>query len=292
MKLIVLLLISIAGVVLISSAQQADSELLPNGIYLLQGNGFIVSEKLIENSNLDLQFSTGNQISSRIKLTMGDGVTSISNDDYLLSNGWTGTVLREGRFLTLAGDAENLDGDEISLRLTGRLVENSKEGSIYTLTGKLTRDDEIIKVVYNVKIVGTNVVSTEDEPAEETKTIQINILSGASDSGNINYYSMNTVEITPGTTIVWKNNDSVPHRIMSGVASFSPGKLFKPDGKIDSGDIAPGQTFSVTINNLGITRFFDNTYHWMDGVIISLPESKSFSTKTQENSLDVKNKYK
>lgn len=292
MKLIALL-ISITGIVLAGSIQQADSELLPNGIYLLQGNGFIVTEKLIEDSDLDFQFSTGNQVSNRIKVTIQDGVTSISDDDYLLSDGWTGTILREGRFLTLAGKAENLDGDEISLRLTGRLVENSEEGSIYTLTGKLTKNNEIIKVVYNVKIVGTNIIlPTESESEKETKTIQINILSGASNPENITYYSMDTVEIIPGTTIVWKNNDSVPHRITSGVASFSPGKPFKPDGKINSGDIAPGQTFSVTIDNLGITRFFDTTYYWMDGVIISLPESKSFSTKTKENSLDIKNKYK
>ncbi|HSD04629.1 MAG TPA: hypothetical protein VLB45_02630 [Nitrosopumilaceae archaeon] len=281
MKLIALLLISITGIVLASSVQQANSELLPNGIYLLQGNGFIITEKIIEDSELDFQFSTGSKTSSRIKITIEDGVTSISNDEYLLSDGWTGTILREGRFLTLAGNAENLDGDEISLRLTGRLVENSEEGSIYTLTGRLTKDDEVMKVVYNVKIVGTNVVLPTEEPEKETKTIRINILAGASNPGNINYYSIDTVEIAPGTTIIWKNEDSVSHRIMSGVASFSPGKPFKPDGKIDSGDIAPGQTFSVTIDNLGITRFFDTTYYWMDGVIISLPETKSFSTKSQ-----------
>ena len=79
---------------------------------------------------------------------------------------------------------------------------------------------------------------------------------------------------------------------MSGVASFSHGKPFKPDGKMDSGDIAPGQTFSVTIKEIGITRFFDTTYSWMDGVIISLPESSSKSLKTTETALEKTQKHK
>jgi hypothetical protein len=116
-------------------------------------------------------------------------------------------------------------------------------------------------------------------------------LAGASQRENIKYYSLNTVEITPGTTIIWKNDDIVPHTIMSGVASFSHGKPFKPDGKINSGSIAPGQTFNATINEVGITRFFDSTYSWMDGVIISLPDSATKSLKTTETALEKAKKY-
>lgn len=292
MKLLILLLISIAGIILISSSQQADAKLLPNGIYLLQGNGYIISKDTIDDSEIDLQFVTNKLVSNKMKLNLKDGIISISNDDYIASTGWTGTTLFDGRFLRLVGNVENSDGDKISTSLFGRLVDDSDDGIVYSFTGKLKTNEESIKLVYIVKIVGSPVVHIKEEKPTEVKTIQINILPGSSNPGNIKYYSLDTITIVPGTTVVWKNEDSVSHSILSGVASFSPGKPFKPDYKIDSGNIAPGQTFNATINETGITRFFDSQYFWMDGVIITLPEEKSTSLgKNTETSLDIRNKY-
>lgn len=294
MKLGIILLITISGIMLASSLQQVHSEVLSNGEYILQGHGFAASEKSIDDSGLDLQFSTGKLVSANIKVTLKDGVISYADDDYVASSGWTGTLFSKGRFLRLAGDAENSNGDKISLALLGRLVQNTNEGSVYTVTGKLTKDGQSTKLIYSAKVVGTSTVPEQTPPKQETpkeKIVQVSILPGSSKPGNIKYYSLPTVEITPGTTVIWENDDSVSHRIMSGVASFSHGKPFKPDGKMDSGDIAPGQTFKVTINNLGITRFFDTTYYWMDGVIISLPEGQTKSLKTTETTLEKVKKY-
>lgn len=294
MKFLILLLILFSGIVLVSSLHQADAKLLPNGGYILQGNGFVVTKNSIEDSGLDLQLLTEKLVNGRMKANLEDGIISISNDDYISSSGWVSTVLRDGRFLILAGNAENSNGDEISTNLFGRLIDDSKNGSVYSFTGKVTKNNEVMKVVYTAKIVGSNniIEETTEEKTTQEKTIQINILGGSSNPGNIKYYSLDTVTITKGTIVVWKNEDSVPHTIMSGIASFSAGKPFKSDGKINSGEIAPGQTFKVTINELGITRFFDSTYSWMDGVIISLPEEKSKSLgKNTETALDIKNKY-
>lgn len=293
MKFLILLSLLAIGI-LASGLSQADAKLIPSGIYLLQGNGFVITKDSIEDSGLDFQFLSDKTVNGRMKINLEDGVVSISNDDYIASNGWTGTALRDGRFVLLSGNAENADGDQVSMNLLGRLVDDSKDGSVYSFTGKITKNDETMKVVYTGKLIGTNNIvketPTEEKPTQG-KTIQINILSGSSNMGNINYYSISTVTIVPGTTIIWKNNDSVPHTIMSGIASFSHGKPFTPDGKINSGDIAPGQTFKVTITDLGITRFFDSTYSWMDGVIITLPDAKSTSLKTKDSSLDIRNKY-
>jgi plastocyanin len=292
MKFLILLLISITGILLVSSLQQADAKLLPNGVYLLQGNGFVITNDSIEDSEIDLQLSTNKLVNSKMKLNLEDGIVSISDDDYITSNGWTGTTLRDGRFLRLSGNIENSNGDEISTNLFGRLVEDSNDGSVYSFTGKLTTNGESMKAVYIVKIIGSSVENIEEEKPTQEKTVQINILAGSSNAGNIRYYSLDTVTITPGTTIIWKNEDSVSHTILSGVASFSSGKPFTPDNKINSGGIAPGQTFKVTINELGITRFFDSEYSWMDGIIICLPETKSTSLgKNTETALDIKNKY-
>ncbi len=294
MKLGIILLIVISGVLLASSLQQANSELLSNGKYILQGSGFATTEESIDDSALDLQFSTGKLANTRMKVTLEDGLISFLNDDYIASGGWAGIVLGNGRFISLSGDAENANGDKISLSILARLVQNSKDASVYSVTGKITRDGESTKLIYSTKVSGSSsikVTPTQQETPKE-KTVQINILEGSSKPDNIRYYSLSTVQIIPGTTIIWKNDDTTSHRIMSGVASFSHGKPFKPDGKMDSGDIAPGQTFSVTIKEIGITRFFDTTYSWMDGVIISLPESSSKSLKTTETALEKAQKYK
>ena len=294
MKLGIILLIAISGVLLASSLQQANSELLSNGKYILQGSGFATTEESIDDSALDLQFSTGKLANTRMKVTLEDGLISFLNDDYIASGDWAGTVLGNGRFISLSGDAENANGDKISLSILARLVQNSKDASVYSVTGKITKDGESTKLIYSTKVSGSSsikVTPTQQETPKE-KTVQINILEGSSKPDNIRYYSLPTVQITPGTTIIWKNDDTTSHRIMSGVASFSHGKPFKPDGKMDSGDIAPGQTFSVTIKEIGITRFFDTTYSWMDGVIISLPESSSKSLKTTETALEKAQKYK
>jgi len=294
MKLLILLLISVMGVLFVS-LQQADAKVLPDGVYLLQGNGFVVTEDSIEDSELDFQFLTGKLANGRMKINFQDGVTSISNDDYIASNESIGMVLSDGRFIILSGKAENSNGDKISTNLFGRFVDDSKDGSVYSFTGKVTKNNEIMKVAYIAKIVGTSIIVEKTKPEEiptQPKTIQINILAGSSDPGNIKYYSLTSLTINPGTTIIWKNEDSVSHIIMSGIASFSHGKPFTPDGKINSGEIAPGLTFETTINEFGITRFFDSKYSWMDGVIISLPEEKSKTLgKNTETALDIRNKY-
>src|SRR5574341_2463882 len=127
MKFGIILLITISGVLFASSLQQANSELISNGKYILQGSGFAATEESIGDSTLDLQFSTGNLANSRMKVILEDGLISFLNDDYVASGSWTGTVLGNAKFVSLSGNAENANGDMISLSILARLVQNSKD---------------------------------------------------------------------------------------------------------------------------------------------------------------------
>jgi plastocyanin len=91
------------------------------------------------------------------------------------------------------------------------------------------------------------------------------------------YYTPDTIQIVPGTPIIWVNNDSIEHTILSGVSTQKNDNPFTPDGKIASGKIAPGQTFMVMINGTGIIRFYDPQYTWMNGVIVSMPPTSSYT---------------
>lgn len=76
-------------------------------------------------------------------------------------------------------------------------------------------------------------------------------------------FSPSAIQVTPGTTITWMNNDTAPHRILSGTSQENH-VIF--DGIIDSGILPPGQSFQFTGNDLGIIKFYDsNTF--MSGVI-------------------------
>jgi plastocyanin len=52
-------------------------------------------------------------------------------------------------------------------------------------------------------------------------------------------YVPGSVEITAGTTVIWTNNDSVPHTVTA------------PDGSFDSGNLSPGESWSFTFREPG-----------------------------------------
>ncbi|MGI0066752.1 MAG: cupredoxin domain-containing protein, partial [Nitrosotalea sp.] len=98
-------------------------------------------------------------------------------------------------------------------------------------------------------------------PQTSSGTVNISIVSGASNINNQVHFSPSNVQIASGTTIIWTNNDSVPHRIMSGIAKAlttdQSTTTLTSDGNIDSGIIAPGQTFQYTITSFDTSQSLD-----------------------------------
>src|SRR2546428_3455355 len=296
MKLGLILLISITGILLSISLSHAYSELVSGNKYLLQATGFVAGTQTIQNSEIDLQFSTGSSNNGNTPVTLENGLVSISGNNYLNSGIWTSTILRDGMFLVVTGDAQNSIGDTIHLNLFGRLVGNSQDGSVYYFTGKITGTTESLKVIYSAKIASTTVSNITPPPTQtpptqtpptQVKTAQISILQGASDFKTGQFLSPSSVQVNPGSTVVWTNNDSVPHRILSGYLSTttqgqkgsatpqSHTPSFQPDGKIDSDVIVPGQTFQFTISGTGTTSFYDPSYTWINGVISSISQTSA-----------------
>lgn len=284
MKFLILVLIAVSSVLITGLVPRADSQLASNNNYLLQANGFTVTDKAIQNSELNLQLSTGKLNSGTTNIAMQVGDISIAGVDYLTSGVWKAKLIFDGRFFTLSGDASSANGDKISTSLVGRLVQQSQDGSVYLVTGKLTRGSESVKVVYSAKLeLTTNLPQKTTQTTSKEKIVNVSILPDSSKiQGDAKqqqygvqynrYYEPPNLKITSGTTIIWTNNDSIPHRVVSGVSTQVVGKPFEPDGKFDSGDIQPNQTFKLTINQTGIIRFGDPTYYWMEGLIVSYTE--------------------
>jgi plastocyanin len=73
------------------------------------------------------------------------------------------------------------------------------------------------------------------------------------------------VNIKQGDTVIWINEDTAPHTIVSGNISFGP------DGKFQSNTINPGESFSVTFDeNMAPDAYFyyDPSFLWMQGIVV------------------------
>jgi plastocyanin len=61
--------------------------------------------------------------------------------------------------------------------------------------------------------------------------------------------------VTAGTTVVWTNNDTVPHSVVAY------------DGSFDSGALQPGESFEHTFTNAGLVAYHCGVHTTMRGTI-------------------------
>ncbi len=70
-------------------------------------------------------------------------------------------------------------------------------------------------------------------------------------------FSPQTLTVKVGTKVTWMNNDSAPHTVTS---ASNKSVSATPTGLFDSGQLAPGRTFSFTFTKAG-TYFYECTIH-------------------------------
>ena len=78
-----------------------------------------------------------------------------------------------------------------------------------------------------------------------------------------NCFNPDVLNVAPGTTVVWQNNDKVSHTVTSGNPSDNQtGTIF------DSSLIPAGKSFTFTFNNPGTYNYFCQVHPWMTGEVI------------------------
>ncbi len=326
MSLAVVIPLMIIGMVTLGlTFSDANAKLDTNNAFILEGSGFAVTEESIKTSEIDFAISTGTQQGSTIRMLIEDGFITLNDDEFLLFD-LEASGLREGRYIRISGIAEDSFGEEASIRLFGRLVENSAQGSIYGFTGRLTHDDIKYKVIYTTSLTGlTNISTTTEIETQEEAELVIHIQLGSSNQGiassyieageirqakikatgssglRANYFSPDRVSIEPGTSVTFFNGDDVTHRIVSGTGLGSNSRIqgqmiicetpaeklaegvsfastncaFTFDGRIDSGTIEPGESWTSSFDDFGFYRIIDPDYPWMSIVVYSFPDTDS-----------------
>jgi plastocyanin len=76
-----------------------------------------------------------------------------------------------------------------------------------------------------------------------------------------NAFEPQEITVAPGTTVIWTNNGSVAHTVVSGERDNSTDMF-------DSGNIDPGGTFEYTFTEEGTFPYFCNLHPGMDGTVI------------------------
>lgn len=84
---------------------------------------------------------------------------------------------------------------------------------------------------------------------------------GASHQNTGVFYSPSVIDIKAGDTVTWKNDDTAVHTVSSGKPNLGI------DGRMDSGIINPGGTFSHTFNETGVYGYYCIIHPWMTGTV-------------------------
>ena len=130
--------------------------------------------------------------------------------------------------------------------------ETDTEAPEANVTDTEAVEGETLPLVNETDTNATETGEAADTGATETGATGgptgVSIVPGSS-SLTTDAYQPNPVEVSTGTTVTWTNDDAQPHTATSGEA-------VTPDGRFDSGIMAPAATFDFTFTEAGEYPYF------------------------------------
>lgn len=302
---LILALLAVSSVYFINDSFAEISE---NQVFLLEGSGFAVTKESIKISEIDLGLSSQDQRGSTINFLTEDGFITLDDEEFVISN-LEGKFLREGKYIRLNGDIESSSGFDTSISFFGRLIDESKNASVYGFTGRITTSDDTFKVIYTTKLSTLSKIDFTSTESEKSNVNTLYILRGSSSQGvadnyidvgsvressipvqnpdtspSLRYFSQDRISIEPGTTITIVNDDLVSHSIISGKENYGDRHdPFTPDGRISTGEILPGESVDIPLDDAGFYRLYDPDYPWMKIIAYVFPDSDSLTLGNGQN---------
>jgi plastocyanin len=284
------------------------AEISENQAFLLEGSGFAVTEEVIKISEIDLGLLSQDQHGGTIDFLTEDGFITLDEEDFIISN-LEGEFLREGKYIRINGEIESSSGLDTSISFFGRLIDESKNASVYGFTGRITTSDDTFKVIYTAKLSTLSKINFTSTEPEKSNVNTLYILRGSSSQGiadsyidvstvrenslavqnladplRLRYFSQDRISIEPGTVITIVNDDVVSHSVISGKENYGDRHdPFTPDGRISTGEILPGESVSIPLDDAGFYRLYDPNYPWMKIIAYVFPDSDSLTFGEGQN---------
>jgi plastocyanin len=261
----------------------------PNSAFTLEGLGYAVTEDMIKISEIDLAISTQKQTGSSITSSVEDGFITLDDEDFVTTE-LKATMLREGKYIRINGVIDSDIGNQASISFFGKLIEESKNASIYGFTGRITIDDNNYKIIYTAKLSELTKIKITPTESKTDKQIIIHILKdstkqgvgttiGSTDASKFRHFSQDRISISPKTTITFVNDDNVSHSLLSGKVTGDRYEQYIADGRISTGVILPNKSVDITLNDIGFYRLYDPDYPWMDITAYVFPNTQNVILK-------------
>ena len=274
------------------------AEVSENQAFLLEGSGFAVTEDIIRVSEIDLALSSQNQRGSTINFLAENGFIILDDEEFVIFN-LEGKFLREGKYIRINGNIESSNGFDTSISFFGRLVDESKNASVYGFTGRITTLDDSYKIIYTTKLSSLSEIKTISNESQISDNFSIHILKDSSTQGivsdgvpgqqaadplRLRFFSQDRISVEPGTTITIINDDTVSHNIISGKENYGDRhNPFTPDGRISTGTIVSGESISITFDDAGFYRLYSPDFPWMKIIAYVFPDSNSLILREGQN---------
>jgi len=256
---------------------------------MFSSDGFAIINDKISDSTSNFSFSII-KAKEKSDLNLQSGIVTIDQKTWNLSD-LKGTVLQSGKLFKFNAKATDPQGKLATFDGTAKFVDTTTSDAIYTISGTFTQGQQITKLVYISKL--SEITSKPSTDVQKSQTVKI--LLGAANphletyktqtnNFKFNFLSQDRITILPGSSVTFVNEDNVPHSLASGIDNtMQTNASFIPDGKITSGDILPGQSWTVTYNEKGFYRLFDTKYKHIDITIFVYDTSKIQTTKKPLN---------
>lgn len=261
----------------------------PNSAFTLEGSGYAVTEDMIKTSKIDLAISTQKQTGSSIISSVEDGFITLDDEDFVTTE-LKATMLREGKYIRINGVIDSDVGNQASISFFGKLIEESKNASIYGFTGRITIDNNNYKIIYTAKLSELTKIKITPTESKTDKQIIIHILKdstkqgvgttiGSTDALKFRHFSQDRISISPKTTITFVNDDNVSHSLLSGKVTGDRYEQYIADGRISTGVILPNKSVDITLDDVGFYRLYDPDYPWMDITAYVFPNTQNVILK-------------
>jgi plastocyanin len=91
-------------------------------------------------------------------------------------------------------------------------------------------------------------------------SVSVSMPNGVGTSQGLNYLPA-SVTVAKGGSVVWKNNDPVPHTVTATSVPLGATRF-------DSGNMNPNATYTVTFTVSGTYNYVCSSHPWMHGTVV------------------------
>lgn len=241
------------------------------GTYLFHSHGIQEERGNMGQINVILQNGTSDKNHS-----ISNGISTVA-DTIANSNSSSSFPSQEGQSISMFGwqyDLQKKLQKPTVINYTEQKPEQSEKSREDLVESKQIQESgenlslEMDKTLAtNVTTTTTNTTSkadtnnnTENNASSSSKSISIVPGSGSPNSDL--FYDPSPTKVPVGSTIIWTNDDTLPHTVTSG----NPEK--GPSGMFDSSIMNAGKSFTHTFDKAGVTEYYCAVHPWMIGTVM------------------------